>query len=131
MATKKASQILTPTTSPTATATGLAVVPQKPESQKIEPNKTAVKKTALPQAAPPKVTPTKKAVAVTPSPKATLKRKMKLAANPELVLSLELLQDEIRREAYDYFIQRSYRPGDPKADWLRSEDAVLRRHGLR
>ena len=136
MATKKASQILTPTTSPTATATGLAVVPQKPESQKpesqkIEPNKTAVKKTALPQAAPPKVTPTKKAVAVTPSPKATLKRKTKLAANPELVLSLELLQDEIRREAYDYFIQRSYRPGDPKADWLRSEDAVLRRHGLR
>ncbi len=135
MATKKA-QILTPTTSSAVTATGLAVVPQKPESQKaesekIEPNQAAMKKTSLPQAAPPKVTPKKKAAAVTPSPKATLKRKTKLAANPELVLSLELLQDEIRREAYDYFIQRSYRPGDPKADWLRAEDAVLRRHGLR
>ena len=130
MATKKL-QILTPTTSSVVTATGLAVVPRKAESRKIEPNRAALKKTFLPQAAPPKVTPKKKAAAVTPSPKAAPMRKTKLAANPELVLSLELLQGEIRREAYDYFIQRSYRPGDPKADWLRAEDAVLRRHGLR
>ena len=116
MANKKAPQVLTPTTSPTATAPGLAVVPQKTVPQKT---------------VPPKVTPQKKAVAVTASPKAPPKRKTKLAANPELVLSLEMLQDEIRREAYDYFIQRGYRPGDPKADWLRAEDAVLHRHGLR
>ena len=126
MANKKAPQVLTPTTSPTATAPGLAVVPQK-----TVPRKAAAKKTAAPQTAPPKVTPQKKAVAVTASPKVPPKRKTKLAANPELVLSLEMLQDEIRREAYDYFIQRGYRPGDPKADWLRAEDAVLHRHGLR
>ena len=131
MANKKAPQVLTPTTSPTATAPGLAVVPKKTGPQKTEPKKAAAKKTAAPQTAPPKVTPQKKAVAVTASPKAPPKRKTKLAANPELVLSLEMLQDEIRREAYDYFIQRGYRPGDPKADWLRAEDAVLHRHGLR
>lgn len=121
MATKKASQLLTPTTSPIATAPGLAVVPKK----------ASVKKTALPQTVSPKVTPPRKAVAVTASPKAPPQRKTKLAANPELVLSLDVLHDEIRREAYDYFIQRGYRPGDPKADWLRAEDAVLHRHGLR
>ena len=75
--------------------------------------------------------PQKKAVAVTASPKAPPKLKTKLETKPELVLSLEMVQDEIRREAYDYFIQRDYRLGDPKADWLRAEDAILRRRGLR
>ena len=132
MATKKAPQFPTPS----AAATGLAVVPkktalQKPEPQDTELKKASVKKTALPRTVSPKVTAPKKSVAVTASPKAPPKTKAKRATKPELVLSLEMLHDEIRREAYDYFIQRGYRPGDPKADWLRAEDAVLHRHGLR
>lgn len=46
-------------------------------------------------------------------------------------VSTIILEDEIRTEAYNYFIQRGYRPGDPVADWHRAEDSVLRRHGLR
>ena len=124
MATKKAPQILTPTTS--APATGLAVVP-KPKSTAPEstfPKKATPKKPVVPKATP-------REQAVIASPKPTPKRKTKAAVKTELVISLEVLHDEIRRESYDYYIQRRYHPGDPKADWLRAEDAVLRRHGLR
>ena len=121
MATKNAPQILTPTTSSAAAATGLAVVPK---GGGLKEKSTAPKKAVSPKVAP-------KQTAVTASPKLAPKRKTKSAAKPELVLSLEVLHDEIRRESYDYYIQRGYRPGDPKADWLRAEDAVLRRHGLR
>ena len=114
MATKKSTQILTPTTSSPAAATGLAVVPKS----------TVPKKPVLPKVLP-------KEKAVTTSPKTPPKRKTMATAKPELVLSREVLHDEIRRESYDYYIQRGYRIGDPKADWLRAEDAVLRRHGLR
>ena len=124
MATKKAPQILTPT--PSVLATGLAVVPK--------PKRTAPESTFPKMATPkkpvvPKATPKKQAVAASQKP--SPKRKTKAAAKPELVISLEVLHDEIRRESYDYYIQRGYHPGDPKADWLRAEDAVLRRHGLR
>ena len=124
MATKKAPQILTPT--PSALATGLAVVPK--------PKRTAPESTFQKMATPkkpvvPKATPKKQAVAASQKP--SPKRKTKAAAKPESVVSLEVLHDEIRRESYDYYIQRGYHPGDPNADWLRAEDAVLRRHGLR
>ena len=119
MATKKAPQILAPTTS--APATGLAVVP-KPKS--TFPKKATPKKPVVPKA-----TPREQAVIASPKPAPT--RKTKAAVKTELVISLEVLHDEIRRESYDYYIQRGYHPGDPKADWLRAEDAVLRRHGLR
>jgi hypothetical protein len=41
------------------------------------------------------------------------------------------LREEITRQAFQFWVDRSYRPGDPKADWLRAEDQVLRRYGLR
>ena len=124
MATKKSTQILTPTASSQSAATGLAVVPRSTAPGSTVPKTAAPKKTVLPKVM-------QKEKAVTTSQKVPPKAKAKAAAKPELVLSLELLHDEIRRESYDYYIQRGYRPGDPKADWLRAEDAVLRRHGLR
>ena len=124
MATKKSTQTLTPTASSSAAATGLAVVPRSTILKTAAPKTAAPKKTVLPKVMP-------KEKAVTTSLKVPAKPKAKAAAKPELVLSLEMLHDEIRRESYDYYIQRGYRPGDPKADWLRAEDAVLRRHGLR
>ena len=139
MATKNSTQTLTPTASSSAAATGLAVVPRSTAPRSTAPRSTAPRSTILKTAAPktaapkrtvlPKVMPKEKAV--TTSSKVPPKAKAKAAAKPELVLSLEMLHDEIRRESYDYYIQRGYRPGDPKADWLRAEDAVLRRHGLR
>ena len=111
MATKETLQKLKPRAvsgpSPAEAATGLAVVPIKPVPKKPGLKKPVAKKTA------------------------TRKKKPAVRAEPELVISLETLQDEIRQEAYGYFIQRGYRPADPKADWHRAEDAVLRRHGRR
>lgn len=61
----------------------------------------------------------------------TVKTKKAAAVAVQPKVSDLVLEDEIRAEAYSYFIQRGYRPGDPVADWHRAEDAVLRRFGLR
>jgi len=112
MATKK----VTTTTSAAAAAPAKAAAPKK----------ASVPKKVAPVAAAPKPATSKPATSKPTAPK----KKVAAAAAPG-VISVETLQDEIRSEAYNYFIQRGYRPGDPVADWHRAEDAVLRRHGLR
>ncbi|MBY0502497.1 MAG: DUF2934 domain-containing protein [Bryobacteraceae bacterium] len=83
----------------------------------VAPKKTTARKTSAPKAA------TKKAAA----PKKTVIPKVA----PKVATVPVSLEDEIRTEAYNYYVQRGYHPGDPLADWRRAEDAVLRRHGLR
>ena len=78
---------------------------------------------AAPALAPLTVAPAKRTPVKDQAPAPTL------VAEP--VIPLHVLHDEIRSEAYDYYIQRNYRAGDPMADWHRAEDVVLRRHGLR
>ncbi len=99
---------------------------------------TAAATAAAPALAPKKAAPAKKATTaastVAPAKKAAPKKKAavltpSVATAP--AVSFEILQDQIRVEAYGYYIERGYRPGDPTADWHRAEDAVLRRHGLR
>ncbi len=101
----------------TTTTSAAAAAPAKAAA----PKKASVPKKVAPVAAAPKPAASK--------PTAP-KKKVAAAAAPG-VISVETLQDEIRSEAYNYFIQRGYRPGDPVADWHRAEDSVLRRHGLR
>jgi hemolysin activation/secretion protein len=113
MATKKAPQKLTPIAqSPAAAAVAPALAPKK-----AAPRKKAV---AAVEVAP------KKAAPKNPKKKAAV-----AAPAVEEVVSLNQLQDEIRTEAYSYYIARGYRAGDPTADWHHAEDVVLRRHGLR
>jgi hypothetical protein len=114
MATKKAAPSLHSPALPSL-ATGAAAAPA------IEPAAPAPKKRAVPR----------KAAAATAPKKAPVKKKAPAKEIVEPVISLSVLQDEIRAEAYGYFIQRGHRPGDPVADWHRAEDEVLRRHGLR
>ncbi len=85
---------------------------------------------AVPALAPKKAAAKKKAVAATPK-KAAPKKAKPVALPVATPADLTKLHDEIRMEAYSYFIERSYRPSDPVADWHRAEDTILRRHGLR
>jgi hypothetical protein len=110
MATKKAPQ--TTATSGAAAAPALAPVTAAPKKR------STTKKSA--------------AEAAAPAPKkAAAKKVAPVAAKAEPVIAFTMLQDEIRTEAYSYFIQREYRTGDPTADWHRAEETVLRRYGLR
>ena len=81
----------------------------------------------------PVVTPTVSAATALATKKAVTKKvAAKKTAKPVAkAVNGTSFHDEIRAEAYNYFIQRGYRPGDPVADWHRAENAVLRRHGLR
>lgn len=111
MAIKKAPQPTT--TSGAAAAPAVAPVTAAPKKRSA-----AVKKPA--------------AEAASPAPKkAAAKKATPVPAKSEPVIEFNVLQDEIRTEAYSYFIQREYRAGDPMADWHRAEDTVLRRYGLR
>ena len=108
MATKKAPQ--------TSATSGAAAAPA------LAPVTAAPKKRSAP----------KKTETVTAAPKAAAAKKATpVVAKPEPVIEFTVLQDEIRTEAYSYFIQREYRAGDPTADWHRAEETVLRRYGLR
>ena len=106
----------------------------KTNSQKLTtaPAVSPVVSTAAASAAPAfetkKAAPHKKSPAVkTSAPKSVIPKKK----SAPVKVNVTELRDEIRSEAYSYFIQRGYRPGDPVADWHRAEDAVLRRRGLR
>ncbi len=97
---------------------------------------TAAATAAAPALAPKKAAPAKKAATAAstaaPAKKAAPKKKAAVTTPPVApAITVEVLQDQIRVEAYGYYIERGYRPGDPTADWHRAEDAVLRRHGLR
>lgn len=103
--------------------------------------KKAAKKTAAKAA--------KTAAATKPAAKKTARKgKPQLAAEPVLELTNESaheqpapeavvlpgpsdLREEITRQAFLYWVDRRYAPGDPVADWLRAEHEVLRRYGLR
>ena len=94
------------------------------------------KKTPQKMTPTPVVTPTVSAATAAPAlankKAATKKVAAKRTAKPVAkAVNGTSFHDEIRAEAYNYFIQRGYRPGDPVADWHRAENAVLRRHGLR
>ncbi len=96
----------------------------------------ATKKTPQKMTPTPVVTPTVSAAAAAPvlanKKAATKKVAAKKTAKPVVkAINGAQFHHEIRTEAYNYFIQRGYRPGDPVADWHRAENAVLRRHGLR
>lgn len=112
MATKKASQKTTPAavvSSPVAAAES-ASAPKKAPAKKT----TVVKKPARAAASQPA------------KPRKAVPRVLETVKPDRMQL-----EDEIRVEAYSYYIERGYRAGDPMADWHRAEDTVLRRHGLR
>ncbi len=124
MATKKTPLKVTPVAvtakSPVAAATAPALAP------KSAPKKTA-SRTSAPQKAIVASAPATKKATKSTSKNGIAKPAMTLASS----VSTTILEDEVRAEAYNYFIQRGYRPGDPVADWHRAEEAVRRRHGLR
>ena len=96
----------------------------------------ATKKTPQKMTTTPVATPKVSAAAAKPAPSTKKVAPKKVAAKKTAkpvakAINGAQFHDEIRTEAYSYFIQRGYRPGDPVADWHRAENAVLRRHGLR
>ena len=42
--------------------------------------------------------------------------------------AFSLPYEEIERQAYFYWVDRNYEPGDPTADWLRAEEEVRQRY---
>lgn len=111
MAIKKAPQ--TTATSGAAAAPAIAPVTAAPKKRSTTARKPATE-------------------AASPAPKKpAAKKATPVVAKTEPIIPFTVLQDEIRSEAYSYFIQRDYRAGDPTADWHRAEETVLRRYGLR
>lgn len=78
----------------------------------------------------PAAVPDGKAVAETASPKANVEpRKLELMkAEPRSNVVPINVEEEIRRRAYELYVQRGYSSGSEKDDWLAAEEEVMQRY---
>ncbi len=62
---------------------------------------------------------TKKAVAVAEPTNTPVINSMRSA--PVATMKPAITEDQIRRRAYEIYLRRNGRPGDPRSDWLQAE----------